>query len=92
MPKRKINRLDIEESENVEFKSSLSLTNKILETLSAFSNCNGGRVIVGIDDKGHIKGMDIGRNTIENLANKIKRNTDPPLFPSINVEISEEKR
>jgi len=82
----------MEESENVEFKSSLSLTKKILEALSAFSNCNGGSVIVGIDEKGHVKGIDIGGNTIENLANDIKRNTDPPLFPSINIEIFEEKK
>jgi len=91
MSKRKTNSLAMEESENLEFKSSLSPTRKILETLSAFSNCKGGRVVVGIDDKGHVRGIDIGGNTIENLANEIKRKTNPPLFPSINVEISEEK-
>ncbi len=79
--------MDREESETIEFKSSLSETREILETLSAFSNGKGGRVIVGIDDRGRIKGVDIGKNTIENLANEIKRNTDPPLFPSITVEV-----
>ena len=92
MPQKKTNRLRIEESETVEFKTSLSETKKIIETLSAFSNGKGGRALVGIDDDGYVKGIDIGRNTIENLANDIKRNTDPPLFPSINIEIHEEKK
>ncbi len=91
MTKKITNRLKIEESETIEFKSSLSEMRRVLETLSAFSNGKGGRVLVGIDDKGHIKGVDIGRNTIENLANDVKRNTDPPLFPSITVEVHKKK-
>ncbi|MDO9537477.1 MAG: helix-turn-helix domain-containing protein [Thermoplasmata archaeon] len=81
-----------EESETVEIKSSLIELKKILEALSAFSNSKGGKVFVGIDDSGQIKGVDIGKNTLENLANDIKRNTDPPLFPSIAVEVLEKKK
>ena len=33
-----------------------------------------------------IVGVDIGRNTIEKLANQIKQNTDPMIHPSIRVE------
>ena len=91
MTKRKTDRLDIEESETIEFKESLSEIREIIETLSVFSNNKGGRILVGVDDQGHVKGMDIGKNTIESLANKIKRHTDPPLFPSITVEAHEEK-
>ena len=83
--------LSMEESETMEFKSSLSEIKQVLETLSAFSNGKGGRVLVGIDDEARIKGVDIGRNTIENLANEIKRNSDPPLFPSITVEAHEKR-
>ncbi|MEE9151738.1 MAG: ATP-binding protein [Thermoplasmata archaeon] len=78
MTKKKTSKLNIEESETMEFKSSLSEIKQVLETLSAFSNGKGGRVLVGIDDEARIKGVDIGRNTIENLANEIKRNSDPP--------------
>ncbi|MBA3045719.1 MAG: helix-turn-helix domain-containing protein [Candidatus Thermoplasmatota archaeon] len=81
-----------EESETVEIKSSLIELKKILEALSAFSNSKGGKIFVGIDDSGQIKGVDIGKNTLENLANDIKRNTDPPLFPSIVVEVLEKKK
>lgn len=30
--------------------------------------------------------MDVGRKTIEGLANEIKQNTDPQIYPSISVE------
>lgn len=81
-----------EESETIEVKSSLLELKKILEALSAFSNSKGGKVLVGIDDSGLIKGVDIGKNTMENLANDIKRSTDPPLFPSLTVEELEKKK
>ncbi len=71
------------ESESVEFKPSLSQTDKIMETVSAFSNTEGGVIVVGISDKGNVLGVGIGSSTLENLANDIKRNTDPPIFPSL---------
>jgi ATP-dependent DNA helicase RecG len=92
MTRENTNNQHIEESETVEFKSSLAELKQILETLSAFSNGEGGRVFVGVGDEGQIKGVDIGRNTIENLANEIKRKTDPPLYPSIVVEEHDTKK
>ena len=91
-PANVLNNQHVEESETVEFKSSLAELKQILETLSAFSNGEGGRVFVGVGDEGQIKGVDIGRNTIENLANEVKRNTDPPLYPSIVVEEHDAKK
>ena len=38
----------IEEREHVELKSSLSLINEIIEAVSAFSNAEGGKIIVGV--------------------------------------------
>lgn len=71
------------ERENIEFKTSLSEKNAILKTISAFSNKNGGTILVGVTDDSNIVGIDIGRNTLENLANDIRRATDPPIFPYI---------
>ena len=73
------------ESEKVEFKPSLSQTDKIMESISAFSNTKGGTVVIGVSDKGEVLGVDIGKRTIENLANRIKQNTDPMVYPSIRV-------
>ena len=79
------------ESETVEFKPSLSQTDKVIESISAFSNANGGIIVIGVSDKGEVLGIDIGKRTIEILANRIKQNTDPAIYPSISVENVEGK-
>ncbi len=73
------------ESQNLEFKESSGLKDEIGETISAFSNSDGGAVIVGVSNNGDILGVDIGKNTLEDLANYIKRNTDPQIYPSVNI-------
>ena len=71
------------ESERVEFKPSLSQMDKILVSVSAFSNNKGGTILIGVSDKGKTLGVDVGSKTLEDLAGYIKRNSDPPLYPSI---------
>ncbi len=39
------------ESETLEFKESLQLKDEIGETISAFSNSNGGIILIGVSDK-----------------------------------------
>lgn len=73
------------ESEKLEFKESLSLRDEIGKAISAFSNTNGGVILVGVTDVGSVIGVDIGSNTIENEAGYFKRHTDPPIFPFIKV-------
>lgn len=73
------------ESDTVEFKKSLSEWKEIVETVSAFSNTHGGIIFVGISDEGNIIGVNIGQRTIEDLADKIKQNTDPKIYPTISV-------
>ena len=69
-----------EESEHLEFKESLRLKEEICQAVSAFSNANGGSILVGVLNDGKVIGVDIGRNTLEELANYVKRNTDPRFF------------
>jgi len=73
------------ETQSLEFKESLRLKDEIGETVSAFSNSDGGTVIVGVSNSGRVHGVDIGKNTLEELANYIKRNTDPQIFPSVKI-------
>ncbi|HHX99826.1 MAG TPA: ATP-binding protein, partial [Methanothermobacter sp.] len=70
------------EGENIEFKSSLSLYDEVLKAISAFSNKTGGTIFVGINDSHNVIGIDIGKNTLENLANDVKRETDPSVYPT----------
>ncbi|MEE8168652.1 MAG: RNA-binding domain-containing protein [Candidatus Hydrothermarchaeales archaeon] len=74
------------ESETLEFKKSLQLKDEIGEAISAFSNAHGGTIVVGVSDPGKILGINVGENTLEELANYVKRNTDNQVFPSIIVE------
>ena len=76
----------IGESEKIEYKTSLTEWRDIVETVSAFSNTKGGTIQIGVHDNGKITGVDVGKNTIEKLANQIKQNTDPQSYPSIVVE------
>lgn len=86
----------MKESQTLEFKKSLAERREILETISAFSNAKGGEIIVGIEENkdGSIKeivGIEIRGKEIENLTNEIKQNTDPVIFPSVEIKEMEEK-
>jgi len=74
------------ESETVEWKQSLGEWKEIVETCAAFASSEGGTVYVGVGPKGEAVGVEIGKGSLEDLANKVKINTDPPQFPSIAVE------
>ena len=74
------------ESDTLEFKESTGEWKEIIKTISAFANTKGGVIIAGINDEGKVTGVQIGKRTIENLAIKIKENTDPKIFPGISVE------
>lgn len=91
MTKKELKNL-IEEREPVELKSSLSLIKEIIEAVSAFSNAEGGKIIVGVNDSGRVLGVEIGKGTLENLANTIAQNTDPKIQPRIKVETIDKKK
>ncbi|MCK4491384.1 MAG: ATP-binding protein [Candidatus Altiarchaeales archaeon] len=76
----------MKESQKIEFKKSLAERKEILETISAFANSKGGKILVGIKENkdGSIKetiGIKIRGKEIENLGNEIKQNTDPVIYP-----------
>ncbi|MFH1429690.1 MAG: RNA-binding domain-containing protein, partial [Candidatus Margulisiibacteriota bacterium] len=79
--------MEYKESEKLELKSSFGEWKDIIISICAFANKNGGKVIVGVDDDGNPTGLKVGNKTIEDIVNKIKTNTDPVLYPSINVKV-----
>ncbi len=50
------------ESQTVEFKTSFD--RETIETLVAFANAQGGRVLIGVTDRGAIAGVTIGKETL----------------------------
>ncbi len=69
------------ESERTENKSSLAEWREVVESVAAFATSGGGQVRIGIGPDGRRIGVRLGRGTLEDLANKIKVNTDPAQFP-----------
>ena len=71
------------ENERTEFKSSFQ--SEVIETLVAFANTSGGTVYIGIDDARQLKGVDLGKETIQKWMNEIKIKTQPAIIPTIQV-------
>ena len=80
------------ESESLELKPSLSQINEIIETVAAFANAKGGKVIIGVSNRGEVLGLKIGKDTIEKLTNKILASLEPKIYPSISVKEIERKQ
>lgn len=77
------------ESETTEFKTSFS--DEVIVSLVAFANSKGGSVYVGIADDGAVKGVDLGKETLQNWVNEIKSKTSPSLIPEIEIVETENK-
>ncbi|MBI3954151.1 MAG: ATP-binding protein [Chloroflexi bacterium] len=71
------------EGQTVEFKTSLAERDDGTHTLVAFANSFGGKLLFGVGNDGTEKGVTVGENTIEELANYIKQHTYPTLPVSI---------
>ena len=69
------------ESQNLEFKETFD--NETIETAVAFANTNGGIILIGVGNKGEIKGVSIGKETLKEWVNKISQATEPTLIPEI---------
>ncbi|HLP57191.1 MAG TPA: RNA-binding domain-containing protein [Candidatus Deferrimicrobium sp.] len=71
------------ESETLEFKKSTASMREAIETVCSFANHKGGSLIFGVDDDGIIIGQQVSDDTLKNIANSIKLNTEPKLYPRI---------
>lgn len=77
------NLINKSEGHNLELKTSTNLKQEIGQTVSAFANTSGGVILVGISPDGDIVGVNIGKKTVEDLANWIKENTYPRIYPQM---------
>jgi ATP-dependent DNA helicase RecG len=78
--------MDAAEHEQREDKLSLGESKAVVETVAAFATAGGGVIRIGYRADGERVGVDIGHNSLENLANDIRSHTDPPQFPSLTVD------
>jgi len=82
--------LERRETHKVEYKPSLSDTDRIIEVVCSFANTEGGVVLIGIKEareniKDRVTGIELGKETIGRLVNRIIDKTDPPIYPNIEV-------
>ena len=61
------------ESAHVEFKEAFGEAS--LESIAAFANAGGGVLFIGIADNGMVKGLQLGKETLRDWANKITQAT-----------------
>jgi predicted HTH transcriptional regulator len=79
------------EGQSVELKASLGLWREIVEASAAFASAQGGKVFVGIRDDGTVIGVTLGKDLLEDLANKIAQNTAPRIVPGITTTTEQGK-
>ncbi len=74
----------MQEDSQTEFKSSFS--DAVIESLVAFANTKGGKVLIGVDDKGvPVKGFSVGNESVQKWVNEIKNKTQPSIIPDVEL-------
>jgi len=63
------NRLNIKESQTVEFKQLWK--DEYLKAICAFANSEGGLLYIGVADNGEVTGVENAKTLLEVLPNKI---------------------
>ena len=71
------------ESETVEFKTSFD--RETIETLVAFASTKGGTVWIGVADDGSLRGVTLGKETLNTWLGQIKSATSPAIIPDLEV-------
>lgn len=75
------NIVQVGENDFVEFK--ISFSKAVAISLVAFSNNKGGKVLVGVSDKGNIVGVSVAEESIQKWINEIKQNTSPHVIADV---------
>jgi ATP-dependent DNA helicase RecG len=70
----------MKETQHIEFQSKFN--EDVIETLVAFANTKGGKVLVGVDDTGNpLENFTVGKESIQNWINEVKTKTSPQIIP-----------
>ena len=71
------------ENEELEFKTSFG--KEAMETLAAFVNAKGGRLLIGINNDRKIVGVSVSDESLQQWINQIKSATSPSIIPELEV-------
>lgn len=86
--------INLGEDSKHQFKVSVTNENSLAAEMVAFSNSNGGQIIIGVSDDGNIEGLtneDIHRLN-QLISNAASQSVRPPINPQTeNILIGEER-
>jgi ATP-dependent DNA helicase RecG len=75
------------ESDTVGFKEKFD--ERTIESAVAFANTEGGIIFIDVSDKNNIKGIKVGKETLNKWTNQISQSTDPRIIPELeNIKIN----
>lgn len=78
---------NMKESETIEFKKSTAEVKAAVVSIVAMLNKhNRAEVYFGIDDNGKVLGLTIGKMTIKDVTQAVVDNTEPKVFPKVEVQ------
>ncbi len=86
--------MTIYEDKRMELKREVPEKQQILKTAVAFANCDGGKIIIGIDSKENkVVGINVDDFPAleESLSNSIYDSTEPHIIPHITLQFVDEK-
>ena len=69
------------ENTTTEFKENFD--QEVIETTVAFANTHGGIILIGVSDKGEIRGITIGKETLSDVSNRIAQATEPRVIVEV---------
>lgn len=77
------------EDENTEFKSKM--TDEVYKEVIAFANTDGGVIYLGVDDQGHVVGLDDVDGTYTRLTNGVRDAIQPDVTMFVRYALREDK-
>ncbi len=60
----------MEESQNIEWKESWR--EEYIKWIGGFANASGGKLFIGINDKGVVKGLSDAKKLLDDIPNKVR--------------------
>jgi ATP-dependent DNA helicase RecG len=82
------------EDSSRQFKENVTSIDKLAVEMSAFANSNGGKIYMGVDDNGRIKGLsdeDIKRLN-QWISSATSQKIEPPIFVQTEIVLSDDKK
>lgn len=80
------------EGADLEFKTSLADSRKIIETIAAMATLGGGTLLIGVRNDGVPLGANIGEGEHERLVQQILANTDPRIYVQLDEPVINGKK